>query len=121
MEDATCENPQCRMTNVFQKKILLHLPEILFIQRHMNQGYYSLNNSKYLQSKTTKLAPSPGFIQLKRMIKVDFQNGEEYIYELMAVIEHIGRVGSGHYVSYVKRNNGWFSMNDTNVRKITLS
>ena len=37
-------------------------------------------------------------------------------YEVVATIEHIGEeMKSGHYISYIKRNNTWFQCNDTNI------
>ena len=37
-------------------------------------------------------------------------------YEVVATIEHIGdEMKSGHYISYIKRNNNWFHCNDTKI------
>ena len=37
-------------------------------------------------------------------------------YEVVATIEHIGKeMKSGHYISYIKRNNNWFLCDDTKI------
>ena len=37
-------------------------------------------------------------------------------YEVVATIEHLGnKMKSGHYISYIKRNDNWFHCNDTNI------
>jgi|APSaa5957512622_1039677.scaffolds.fasta_scaffold59668_1 ubiquitin C-terminal hydrolase len=39
-------------------------------------------------------------------------------YILKGVVKQSGRINGGHYVSYVKNNDGWFYFNDSSVSKI---
>ena len=49
--------------------------------------------------------------------KSKFLNITFPIYTLTSVIEHIGSLNSGHYISYTKKNNIWYLCNDLNVYK----
>lgn len=39
-------------------------------------------------------------------------------YELIGCIHQSGNLNSGHYTSYIKNNNKWFSCNDSNINEI---
>merc|ERR1712115_495567 len=46
-------------------------------------------------------------------------NGETKKYELQCIIEHIGfNYNSGHYMSYLKKNNTWYCANDRIITRI---
>jgi len=40
------------------------------------------------------------------------------VYRLHAVVSHVGDVGSGHYVAYVRYRNKWFKFDDTRVTEV---
>jgi len=46
---------------------------------------------------------------------------EQTEYELIAVIEHIGEFGSGHYIAYTKRENQWYICNDEHIFAVDTS
>lgn len=47
--------------------------------------------------------------------------GQEGQYECDAFVEHRGlNMGSGHYVSYIKKDNRWWCCNDTRVTPVSL-
>ncbi|KAJ3577761.1 hypothetical protein NPX13_g2809 [Xylaria arbuscula] len=37
------------------------------------------------------------------------------VYDLLSVVEHVGEIDTGHYVSYCRVNDQWFSFNDHRV------
>lgn len=54
----------------------------------------------------------------------DYLSNNETIinYELFSIICHIGNVNTGHYLAYVKNNNGlWFKFDDANVTRVSES
>lgn len=44
-----------------------------------------------------------------------------YVYDLFAVSNHYGGLGSGHYTAYAKNNNIWYDFNDSSVRELRQS
>ena len=46
-------------------------------------------------------------------------NNNNEIYDLFAVINHIGNLSSGHYYSIIKQNNKWIVYNDSSVNEFT--
>ena len=43
------------------------------------------------------------------------------MYKLQGVVEHEGSwLEAGHFVSYVKRGNQWYLINDTHVQQISF-
>ncbi len=91
------------------------------------------------ETRKYKNGPNDLFISLKRFtnsgskisskVKVEerltldakfTENNEKVNYELDSFIRHIGGFASfGHYVSYVKKGNDWYELNDTLARKIS--
>jgi ubiquitin C-terminal hydrolase len=53
-----------------------------------------------------------------RVIETIHINGHEY--KLIASAVHVGNQNDGHYVSFVKRRNKWFLLNDESVREHDL-
>jgi uncharacterized UBP type Zn finger protein len=49
-------------------------------------------------------------------------NIDDYKYDLQGVIVHRGSITGGHYVAYVKKNNGtWFYCDDSSVRSVNYN
>ena len=47
--------------------------------------------------------------------------GRKCTYDLMSVVEHIGEIDTGHYVSYCIVGDQWFSFNDHKVEPAKTS
>lgn len=45
----------------------------------------------------------------------DVRENEQAIYDLFAVVNHIGKIDSGHYTALVRREGGWFRCDDEKV------
>lgn len=46
------------------------------------------------------------------------RNDNEYRYELKAIGNHSGNLGSGHYYAYCKEDGNWFNYNDEHISEI---
>ncbi|KYQ96883.1 peptidase C19 family protein [Tieghemostelium lacteum] len=114
-----------------------------------NDTWYCPQCKTHIEGSTKKLelwsAPKILVINLKRFsyhthrhekigVYVDFpidqldlskwilnKNGPSPIYQLYAVSNHMGGVGSGHYTSCVKNRNQWFHISDSSVQPIEKS
>lgn len=52
-----------------------------------------------------------------------FDGKQNQVYELYAIVDHVGSLRGGHYCARIKDENGWCMFNDnlvTLVRKINL-
>lgn len=96
-------------TKIKVKKNILFwsLPKILLIDlKRFN------NNNRKLQ----QLLNFPLSINLSKYV-IGY-NPEQYVYDLIGILNHSGGVSGGHYTSFVKENEQWYLCNDTNVIKI---
>ena len=44
--------------------------------------------------------------------------GDQGTYDLYGVVHHEGKIGGGHYISDVYRNDKWFQIDDDKVKEI---
>jgi ubiquitin carboxyl-terminal hydrolase 22/27/51 len=51
----------------------------------------------------------------------DTAHGHKYLYDLFAVIQHMGRMDNGHYVCYIRRGTKWYLCDDTIVMEVPAS
>jgi len=100
-------------------------------------------HKKYTVSKITKIVNAPKylFITLKKYDTHRKKNNNQYHfpienldfkkycfgydsyecnYELTGVILHSGSIDFGHYISVIKKGNGWILCNDDNVSKFNM-
>jgi len=47
--------------------------------------------------------------------------GEATIYDLFAVVEHVGSMDAGHYIAFVRRSGEWFRCDDSFVSAVPES
>jgi len=93
----------------------------LFFEEH------KLEFNKYiiLQLKIFKQKQTGSRIKIQHNIKLADDNDNIYvnniIYKLIGFIAHSGSFNSGHYISYIKYDNIWYSFNDEHVNKINLN
>mmetsp|Transcript_50795 Transcript_50795/g.62233 ORF Transcript_50795/g.62233 Transcript_50795/m.62233 type:complete len:217 (+) Transcript_50795:721-1371(+) len=54
--------------------------------------------------------------------KINEANSIDLIYDLYAISIHMGNMGGGHYIAYVKNllNNNWYEYDDSDVQQINL-
>lgn len=85
---------------------IYQVPEILIISL---QRFNSENNNK---SET--IVEFSEYLNLTKYIDNNFQNSNEKIYKLYAVINHIGSLSEGHYYSFINfyNKNTWYEFND---------
>ena len=109
---------KCKEANYCSKKhILLKTPDYLFVQfkrfefdwntNKLNKSYKNIKFSHYLHFKKYLLQNNIN----KNTKKVD-------VYKLKCIINHIGGVNSGHYFSYNKYQDTWFSCDDDTISVI---
>jgi len=42
------------------------------------------------------------------------------LYRLYGVVEHLGGMGGGHYVAYVRKTNDWYHFSDSSFYRVTM-
>ena len=110
IENIFCEN--CQKKETFTKILKIErIPEYLVI---------TLKRFKYTIMYRTKINCPIKF----PMNKLDIgpyltDNTNNEIYDLYAVVNHIGNLSSGHYFSIVKQNNTWIQYNDSVVSEFS--
>jgi len=110
IENIFCEN--CQKKETFTKILKIErIPEYLVI---------TLKRFKYTIMYRTKINCPIKF----PMNKLDIgpyltENTNNEIYDLYAVVNHIGNLSSGHYYSIIKQNNTWIQYNDSVVSEFS--
>ncbi|KAJ6238880.1 ubiquitin carboxyl-terminal hydrolase [Anaeramoeba flamelloides] len=89
------------------------LPEILII--HLKR----FSETKFSRKKIAKFVNFPEVLDMEKYI-LSPKNNCGYKYELYAISNHYGGVGSGHYTATLKNEttNKWFNFNDSSVTEI---
>jgi len=101
--------PQCKKhQRAFKKLDLWRLPEILIV--HLKRFQYSRSSREKID--TAVHLPVRG-MQLSQ--KVINANHEDTVYDLMAVSNHMGGLGGGHYTASACRQLQWVHVNDSSA------
>ncbi|KAL8170433.1 hypothetical protein V2J09_022237 [Rumex salicifolius] len=109
-EDMFC--PQCKEQRQASKKLdLWRLPEVLVI--HLKRFSYSRSMKHKLETYVN--FPVHDF-DLTRYIASQ-NNSERQLYELYALINHYGGMGSGHYTAHIKLvdESKWYNFDDNHI------
>lgn len=107
---------RCKEHKQATKKFdLWRLPKILVI--HLKRFSYK---NKYSKDKIKMLVDFP----LKDLDLSEFVKGEgaeDSMYDLVAVSNHYGDLGGGHYTAYAyhRNENKWYDYNDSSVREVS--
>jgi ubiquitin carboxyl-terminal hydrolase 8 len=104
-----CE--KCKTKNGSEKKILLwKAPNILMIQFKRFNFYQNVKINNFINFPLDELDLN---------LYINGYDKNDAIYELYGVIEHIGYLNGGHYISHVKNmNNKWYTYDDQTVSEI---
>ena len=109
IEDIFCEN--CKKNQIFTK--------ILRIERIPQYLVITLKRFKYTMMYKTKMNCPIKFpinnINIKPYITESDNPEINKIYDLYAIVNHIGNLSSGHYYSIIEHNNKWIKYNDSEV------
>ncbi|KAK4169407.1 ubiquitin carboxyl-terminal hydrolase [Cladorrhinum sp. PSN259] len=113
-EQDTWYCPRCKAHQRASKKFdLWKTPDILVV--HLKR----FSSSGFRRDKLDTLVDFPveGLDLSSRVI--DKEDGKQEIYDLIAVDDHWGGLGGGHYTAYAKNFNDdqWYEYNDTSVSK----
>lgn len=106
--------PKCKEHRQASKRIQIwNTPDILSIQlkRFESSRSFSDKITDVVRFPITSLDMSPH--------AVDQSDPRGYIYDLIAVDNHYGGIGGGHYTAYVKnaQDNKWYYFNDARVTR----
>ncbi|KAM7257841.1 hypothetical protein ACFE04_013582 [Oxalis oulophora] len=107
--------PQCKEHRQASKKLdLWRLPEVLVI--HLKRFSYSRSTKHKLETFVN--FPIHDF-DLTNYI-ANKNNSQRQLYELYALTNHYGGMGSGHYTAYIKLldENRWYNFDDTHISPI---
>ncbi|KAK5457282.1 hypothetical protein LTS15_005063 [Exophiala xenobiotica] len=108
--------PRCKEHRRAEKMFeLWKAPDILVM--HLKRFSSNRNFRDKLDVKVEY--PTEG-LDLSGMVR-DQQDGKSLMYDLIAVDNHYGGLGGGHYTAYAKNffNNGWYEYNDSHVSSKT--
>ena len=110
-KDELWDCSKCHSCEESHKKILLwKSPFILIIQ---------LKRFDYLHNCKINTNISYPLTNFNLTNYIDGYDKMESLYNLVGIIEHIGSLGGGHYISHIKnKNNKWYTYNDNNVSEL---
>lgn len=60
------------------------------------------------------------FSNLYLKVVFSFKGQRPLVYELYAVVDHIGSLRNGHYTAKIKDENGWYKFDDTSVTPVRI-
>jgi len=106
MSDLWRDDKTSEMKQLSKQTYLCYLPHILVI--HLKRWDYNCNKN-HIKVQFNEI------INLHKYTK--YIDETMCNYELFGIINHQGNVMSGHYYSYIKKND-WFSFDDTSITKI---
>ena len=115
----------CKTARDMEKSLYLHvLPNTIAF--HLKRFHQSVNNS--FKKNTISIQFPIDELDLSKYslnVENDDRERRNRMYELFAVIEHIGQLAAGHYVTYVRyRTNDkesiWFKMDDSNIERVSI-
>lgn len=107
--------PQCKERRQASKKLdLWRLPEVLVI--HLKR--FSYNRSMKHKLETSVNFPIHDFDLTKYVANKN--SSRRQLYELYALTNHYGGMGSGHYTAYIKLldENRWYNFDDSHISAI---
>lgn len=109
---------KCKETDCNKKFTLLNTPKYLLIQLKR----FDFDQKTFNMIKIHKEVNYPLFIDMdKYCLKDNINNNidSKNIYILSSIINHLGgSLQSGHYTSFHKINNQWFSADDSDIEKV---
>ncbi|KAK1324659.1 Ubiquitin carboxyl-terminal hydrolase 20 [Acorus calamus] len=113
LEGLTCD--KCKMT-VSKEKWYTFDQAPLVVSFHLKRFSIESNDIQ----KIDKFVEFPLELNLQPFHGGTQENKEEMLYNLYAVVVHIGSCGSGHYISYVRPSPGsWYQLNDSEVSQVS--
>lgn len=102
-----CDNCGIKDISATRKSSFANLPEYLII--HLNRFKYTRNTTDCFW----RIVKNSDLVEIP--LKLELRNSK---YELESSINHIGGTTSGHYISFIKKENVWYLCNDSSVSKI---
>ncbi|KAL4456270.1 hypothetical protein ABPG74_014231 [Tetrahymena malaccensis] len=110
-DDYKCE--KCNQNNKAKKQVLISkTPYILTLHLKRFKIYPK-------KRKITDFIKYPIYnLSIKQFVKSSQSSGG-YYYNLIGIIVHSGSQDSGHYISYVKRENRWFCCDDGKYQEVS--
>lgn len=117
-EQFYCSECKCHCDSTKQLTIS-RLPNVLCI--HFKR--FAHNTARHTLSKVDTKIEFPSIFDMSPWTtngKKD-RPAQKSFYELFAVLNHIGRIDSGHYTCYVRSGKQWFFCNDTAISEVELS
>ena len=113
-----CSKPDMAVSTVFEK-----LPPYLVIHIERSEST-TINGECIIFKNSTKVIYPIHDLDMKPFVSESLkQTGEEFMYDLLAVVVHTGSNREGHYSAIcrdnVSREDKWFQYNDLKVEEIT--
>ncbi len=105
-ENAWFDDKTNTKKDVIKQTKICYLPPILVIHLKRWVDYIHKNND---------LVHCPYELDLNNYL---FDSSIYKSYELIGIINHIGNIFGGHYFSFVKKKDGWYCCDDSNISKI---
>ena len=99
--------------NAIKQTFFSKFPKVLCLQLNRfiyNNNSYEKNNKEIKYSKELDL-------KKYKMKDIIFED-DDFKYILHCVIVHNGSINRGHYMCYIKEENGWYLFNDNKVYKV---
>jgi len=111
LQCSKCEAPK----RTFKKMDLWKMPPFLIV--HLKRFQFYNNRWK----KSNRLVEFPlEDLRISEWLPKKKKNGEEAVYDLFAIVNHFGHLGSGHYTAYAKHQpeGVWYNFDDTHLAPV---
>mgnify|MGYP000082206448 FL=1 len=120
--------PGCKEhVQAFKKMDIWKLPPVLVF--HLKRFSYEMGDWSTRREKLEEFVDFPFEIDMAPFVvgngegesgtKEDAESRGNLVYELIAVSNHMGNLGFGHYTAYSKRGDQWFECDDSVITKVT--
>lgn len=113
--------PKMLVRSAFRKQSFYHQPSILIF--HIKRFHIDLTSCIKLEHTIN----FPIDLDLNRYMANDYLKAldaniplSSTRYQLYGVVEHRGKLNSGHYIAYVEKPSGWYKCSDSHISKVTL-
>jgi len=112
--------PTCKdHVQAFKRIEIFRAPPILILHLKRFKITGSILSFHQISERLDSLVSYPlENLNLREFVR---EKNVEPIYDLYAVSNHFGSLGSGHYTAYVRNNNCWWSFDDSSVKKMSPS
>jgi hypothetical protein len=105
--------------NCFKHEPFVQIGDYLIILLKRVRAEWDDKKKEMVMKKITTPVHIPLQLDMRNFVLSDKIPELDSAYALVSSINHLGRIGSGHYIAYVKDHEGWWKCDDDKISKLT--